>query len=676
MNAKPDEMIRTAPRMILLLLATFLSASALPAATPAEGAGGIERIIVLGFDGADPHLLQEWMDGGYLPNLKKLSEEGVFRPLHTANPPQSPVAWSSFAAGTWPGNHGIYDFLKRDPKTYLPDVSYLSTEKPTFHFFDLLVDKPARAISRRHGPSFWKIASDQRKKVIVLSVPYSFPPDTVPEGKLLSGLGVPDLRGTNSTFYYYATDLTAAEVSKGAGGSKFVKVARKGNRIDTVVEGPVNPLSESFERLEAPLSFTVDPGSRRVTIEMQGQTDTVGEGRWSDWFEIEYPVTYFYKMKGICRFYVIQADPEVQIYLSPLSLHPDDPYIPFTWPTSFSRELREKFGFFKTVGWIHDTSALNSEKISEAQFLDEMNQIMDKRREITLRTLEDEDFDLFISVFTATDRVSHMFYRLIDPDHPRYDAALANDYGTAIRDIYRKMDEIVGEIVDRHVDEHTLLMIISDHGFHSYRRGLNVNTWLVRNGYMTLKGMVEGKKIPDRLFSTREFFPNVDWKRTRAYAIGTGQVFINLQGREGQGIVRPGEEYRALVDEIRAGLLGVIDPKTGEKVLSNVYRRDDVFHGVSIDKAPDLQLAFREGYCTSWETRLGGIPKELFLPNRKKWSGEHAASDVAETNGIFFSSRKTSVEDPAIVDVAVTALELLGAKKGSEMEGRNLFDLH
>jgi predicted AlkP superfamily phosphohydrolase/phosphomutase len=380
-------------------------------------------------------------------------------------------------------------------------------------------------------------------------------------------------------------------------------------------------------------------------------------------------------MKGICRFYVIQTDPEVRVYLSPLSFHPDDPYIPFTYPANFSKELKEKFGFFKSVGWIHDTSALNSEKISEAQFLEEMRQIMAMRREMTLRTLQEEDFDLFISVFTATDRVSHMFYRLIDPDHPRYDAALADQYGSAIRDTYKEMDDIVGEIVERHIDDRTLLMIVSDHGFHSYRRGLNVNTWLVRNGYMTLKGMVEGRPIPDRLFSTREFFPNVDWSRTRAYAIGTGQVFVNLKGREGQGIVKPGTEYDTLVRELQEDLLSVTDPETGERAFSNIYLKGDTFHGVSLDKAPDLQLAFREGYCTSWETRLGGIPKDLFHPNDKKWSGEHAASDVAETNGIFFSSRKTSLDDPSIVDIATTALQLLGAKTLPEMEGRNLFHL-
>ncbi len=632
-----------------------------------------KRIIVLGFDGVDPDFLVKWMDDGRLPNLEKLAGSGVFRPLKVANPPQSPVCWSSFITGTWPGNHGIYDFLKRDPKTYLPDVSYMSTEKPTFKFFDLVLDNPASARSHRLGTPFWKIASDNNRRVVVLSVPYSFPPDTLKTGKMFSGLGVPDLRGTNSTFYYFATDLTSAEAAQGAGGAKFVQIKRNGDRIDTEIEGPVDPVAEDYRRLAIPLSFAVKADSKNLGIDLQGQSETVEEGKWSQWFEISFKVTPFYKMKGICRFYVIQTDPEVQVYLSPLSYHPDDPYIPFTYPKSFSSELKEKLGFFKTVGWIHDTSALNSEKITEEQFLDEMRQIMEKRKEMTLRCLEDEEFELLVSVFTATDRVSHMFYRLIDPEHPRYDEALAEKYGNAILDTYMTMDDIVGEIVDNHLDGNTLLMIVSDHGFHSYRQGLNVNTWLVQNGYMHLRGMVAGKPVPDNLFSSREFFPNVDWSKTRAYAIGTGQVFVNLRGREGQGIVNPGPEYQDLLREIRDKMLQIPFPATGELVFSNIYLKSDIFSGKAADQAPDLQLAFKEGFCTSWETRLGGIPKELFLPNNHKWSGEHAASDVADTEGIFFSSLGTLAVEPRIVDIPVTALELLGVEKTPNMEGTNLF---
>ncbi len=666
---------------VALLAAAFVTAPHLlspfgPHEAIASGAVSPERVIVLGFDGADPNLMAKWIDEGQLPNLKKLSETGYFHPLRTTNPPQSPVAWSSFTTGTWPGDHGIFDFLRRDPKTYMPDVSYLSTVKPTFHFFDLLLDEPAKAINRRRGEPFWKTASDQGHRVVVLSVPYSFPPDTLPEGKMLSGLGVPDLRGTNSTFTFFGTNITASEAARGAGGAKFVRIRKSGSKpIETVVEGPVDPTAEEYTRLTVPLTFEVNGQASSIGISMQGQTENVKKGEWSPWFEISYKITPFYTISGICRFYVKQVAPEVQVYLSPLSYHPDDPYIPFTYPRSFSSELKEKVGFFKAVGWVHDTSALNSEKITEDQFLDEMRQIMDKRREITLRCLEDENFELLISVFTATDRVSHMFWRLTDPLHPRYDEDLAGKYGDAILNTYKRMDDIVGEIMDKHVDEKTVLMIVSDHGFHSYRYGLNVNTWLVRNGYMFLKGMVAGRDIPDKLFSSREFFPNVDWKRTRAYAIGTGQVFINLKGREGQGIVKPGEEEDALIQEIKTKLLAIEDPATGVKVLSNVYLKEGESLGASSGKAPDIQLAFREGYCTSWETRLGGIPKELFLPNEKKWSGEHAASDVAETSGIFFSSVKPSDLEPRIVDVSVTALELLGASRKPEMKGVNLFDV-
>jgi predicted AlkP superfamily phosphohydrolase/phosphomutase len=661
------------------LASLFITIFPLPGISRAMAAqavdrSSIDRVIILGFDGVDPHLMEKWMSEGYLPNLKKLSENGYYHPLRTANPPQSPVAWSSFATGTWPGDHGIFDFLKRNPKTYLPDVSYLSTSKPTFKYFNLVLDNPASAKNERRGPSFWKVASDQGKRVVVLSVPYSFPPvDLNNNGKMLSGLGVPDLRGTNSTFFYFATDITASEASRGAGGAKFVRIVKKGNSIETAVEGPVDPLAETYKRLSLPLSFTVDATSNTIEITLQGQTEKVKAGSWSPWFGVSYKITPFYKEKGICRFYVEQVTPEVQVYLSPLSYDPDDPYIAFTYPKSFASELKEKVGYFKTVGWVHDTSALNAEKITEGQFLDDMHQVMEKRKEMTLRCLEDEKFDLFISIFTATDRVAHMFWRLTDPKHPRYDRALAEKYGNAIRDVYRSMDEIVGEVIDRSLDGHTLLMVMSDHGFHSYRIGLDVNTWLVRNGYMTLKGMVEGRPIPDRVFTNGEFFPNVDWRRTRAYSIGTGQIYINLKGREGQGIVNPGKEYQDLVDEIRSKLIETTYPPTGEKVFVNIYKKEGEFLGESSDLAPDLQLAFRDGYCTSWETRLGGIPRELFLPNTKKWSGEHAASDVYQTSGVFLSNMKTTSSEPRIVDISSTALDMLGTRPTNRMVGIDLF---
>src|SRR5438094_542563 len=273
---------------------------------------------------------------------------------------------------------------------------------------------------------------------------------------------------------------------------------------------------------------------------------------------------------------------------------------------------------------------------------------MDEVRASTLRELGRPDWDLLVSVFTQTDRVAHMFYRLLDPDHPRYDAVLAARFGDAVLRVYQRMDAIVGEVLARLGPEATLL-VVSDHGFHSYRTGLNVNTWLRDHGYL-----VQGPLAPGA--ETEDFSPGVDWSRTRAYALGTGQIYVNLRGREGRGVVGPGAEYDALLDAIARGLEAEVDPATGERFVARVYQGREIFPGAPPERMPDLQLAFRDGYRTSWRTPLGGIPKDLLEPNLKKWSGDHAASDVVDTPGVILASRRLAADDPAIVDLARTAL--------------------
>jgi len=257
-----------------------------------------------------------------------------------------------------------------------------------------------------------------------------------------------------------------------------------------------------------------------------------------------------------------------------------------------------------------------------------------------------------------------MFYRFLDPDHPRYDAVLAARFGDAVLRVYQRMDGIVGEALDRLGPEATLL-VLSDHGFHSYRTGLNVNTWLRDHGYLVQGPVAAGAEKED-------FFPGVDWMKTRAYALGTGQIYVNLRGREGRGVVAPGAEYDALLDAIARGLEAEVDPATGERLVAKVYKGSDIFPGAPPERMPDLQIAFRDGYRTSWRTPLGGIPGDLLEPNLKKWSGDHAASDVADTPGVILASRRLVTDDPAIVDLAPTALAFLGVPVPPEMEGHAL----
>lgn len=631
-----------------------------------------KSMVIIGFDGVDPDLVQAAFDNGRLPNLRKLADDGVFERLSVTNPPQSPVSWTSFSTSTWPGNHGIFDFLARDPRTYFPKIGFQDLGKPGFDEKGNLVNQP-EATSLRNGTTFWKVVSEGGYPVTALNIPYSFPPDQISGSRIISGLGVPDLRGTNSTCFYYATDLTEAELKKPPGGNRFIKLEGKGSKYKTVVQGPYNN-AKPRKPVEIPLVFKVDEKKKMVTIDCADSKEKVAEGGWSGWFELEFDITPKYSTSGIARFHIIEAAPELKVYLSPVSMHPDDQFVPFSFPESFASYLAEEHGYFKNVGWVHDTSALNSEKLPEETFLEDSFEILQKREEMTLARLAEANTDLFISVFTITDRVSHMFYRFVDEEHPRYEPELAARFGGSIDRTYDRMDEIVGKVMEG-LEEDAVLMIVSDHGFHSFRRGLNVNTWLVRNGYMALKGYsgTNPEDIPDDAFSGSDFFRKVDWNNTQAYSVGTAQIYLNIKGREGKGIVERGTDATAkLLEEIASGLERIEDPDDGAHPVQKAYIESEVYTGESMDKAPDIQLAFSEGYQTSWKTRMGGMVPELFSDNEKKWSGEHAGSDVADTEGVFFCNKKITGK-PAIVDVGVTALEFFGITAPSEMEGRDLF---
>src|SRR5438046_6311905 len=499
------------------------------------------------------------MEEGKLPRLRALAERGDFRRLASTNPPQSPVAWTTFATGTGPGRHGIFDFIERDPATYLPDVGTGGVRPPRY-WHGIVQSAPAEGWTRRRGVPFWQVAAEHGVHAVVLRVPYAFPPDPVPGGRMLSGLGVPDLLGTNSTFFYLAGDL-ATDGKGDPGGGRLVALSVTGDEAHADVPGPADPRGGGRPALTLPLRLRVDRAGDAVTIEFAGRQTRVARGAWSPWLAFRVPVVAplglpLVALDGLCRFHVLSLDP-LRVYMSPLNYAPAHPFAPLSSPFGYAAELAAALGPYKTVGWSEDTSALNAERIDEEAFLTDLNQTMDDVRASTLREPDRDDWQLLVSVFTQTDRVAHMFYRLLDPTHPRYDAALAARYGNAVLDVYRRMDAIVGEAVDR-VGPETPVLVISDHGFHSYRMGLNVNTWLRAHGYLVQGAIAAGQDDAD-------FFPGVDWSRTRAYALGTGQIYVNLRGREGHGIVAPGSEYDALLESIARALEAEIDPATDRK---------------------------------------------------------------------------------------------------------------
>ncbi|HSP07467.1 MAG TPA: alkaline phosphatase family protein, partial [Acidobacteriota bacterium] len=550
----------------------------------------------------------------------------------------------------------------------------------------------------REGTPFWVQAGSNGVRTTVLTVPLSFPPDDIPGGFMLAGLPLPDVRGTTGTFYYWATDLSDFELGDAEMGGKIARLEFTGDTANTVIVGPSSPIlkaeqealkkipkdqrtieqqaryeelmASGYKDVKMDLAVQKIPGGVKLTL--PDHSLELKKGEWSPWVEEVFDITPIVKVHGMAQFFLVEDQPEVKLYMSPINWDPRNPPLPITKPNGWSKELVKEVGIFHTLGWAEATWPLNEERIDEATFIHDAYAAMDDRIKIMENELKKKNWNLFVSVYETTDRFQHMFFRLIDPKHPYYDAALAERYKDAIRDVYKRADKIVGTAM-QYADADTTIMVVSDHGFHSFRKAVNLNTWLVMNGYMHLYGMEDKSYTLNDLFDKGQFWVNTDWSKTRAYALGLGQIYINLQGREKFGTVAPGQEYSALQNELITKLRDFKDPGTGDRVIDDVYKRDDIYHGEYVGNAPDLVVGFHDGYRVSWQTTLGGIPKDLVENNMKKWSGDHCSFDYKDTMGVFLTNKKVQKANPNLVDIAPTVYKLLDVPFVLNIDGKPLF---
>jgi predicted AlkP superfamily phosphohydrolase/phosphomutase len=662
-----------------------------------------QKVVVMGFDGMDPTLARQLMDQGKLPNLKRLAEAGTFAKLETTQPSESPVAWQSFITGVNPGKHGIFDFLRRDLETYIPDPSMGVQRQPPVFKWGFLPTSGPKLTSIRGGTPFWAHAGQSGIRSTILTVPMTFPAQPFEHGHLLSGLPLPDIRGTLGFFSYWATDLSSFEEGSTEMGGFLSRLLFEGGVAQTFLKGPDSPilkqeesellakkkkagsLSEAEQKRldslakggkEVNIPFTVrwTEGSKQAELDVQGTRLTLKQGEWSGWVPLTFRFNFLVKVKGMVQFHVIHADRELQIYASPVNMDPRQPPIPISAPDDFAPALVKELGLYRTLGWAEATWPLNEGRLDEADFLYDCERAFDDREKIILKRLESDDWDLFVAAIETTDRVSHMMWRLIDPKHPMYDAELAAKYGDAIEKVYRRADDLVGKIQAK-IPPDALFIVMSDHGFHSFRRGVNLNTWLVQNDYMVFQGEqgASQKTLADLFLSGRgKFWDGVDWSRTRVYAVGLGQIYFNLRGRESRGIVSAGAEYKALQDEIAAKLVQLKDPDTGEPVMRAVYKRDDIYTGDHLQLAPDLQAGFNDGYRVGWQDTLGAIQRAVVENNNRKWSGDHCATATEISGGVLFLNRKIGTAAPHIIDLGPTILKSLAVPLPTDLDGKPL----
>jgi predicted AlkP superfamily phosphohydrolase/phosphomutase len=624
----------------------------------------IDRLIVLGLDGMEPTLAEKFMAEGKLPNLARLKKEGTYARLRTTTPAISPVAWSSFMTGSEPSKHNIFDFLSRDPRTYLPDLSSARIGKPrrTLALGKYLVplSKPEIRGLRKSVP-FWKILGDKGIFSTVLRVPITFPPEKF-KGHLLSGMCAPDLKGSQGTFAFFTED--ADKVRKHEGGVA-VLVSREGKTIRTEISGPENTMLKEPREIRLPLTATIDGKAHGAWLEIDGQKRFFAKERtFTPWVRVVFKPGLGMKIRAICRFYIASLEPKFEMYMTPLNIDPDKPALPISHPFIYSVYLSKLLGRFITLGEANDTWALNEGALDEKAFLELTYSNHAEWEAMFWNALSKTPRGMVAIVFETTDSIQHMFFRYLDKGHPALKAAPARMSAGVIEELYRKMDDLVGRAAAA-LDGRSALFVMSDHGFKSFRRGVNLNSWLCRNGYLSL---ANGQK------ESGEWFKDVDWDNTKAYALGLGGVYLNLRGREARGTVAPGPEASALKAELGRKFAALKDGPEGRTAITNVYDRDAVYAGPYKDNAPDLIIGYNEGYRASWRGVTGIVDDVVFEDNTKAWSGDHCI-DPALVPGVLFSNLRLKTSNPSIMDIAPTALELFGLVPPAHMDGRGLVDV-
>lgn len=622
-----------------------------------------KKALILGLDGMDPHFLNIWMKQGKLPSFQRLANEGDFRPLRTSIPPQSPVAWSNFINGTNPGGHAVFDFIHRDPENYIPLFSASKTEesKKTITLGNYMFPLSGGKVKLlRKGKAFWQILEEHDIPSTVFKIPSNYPPAPTKQ-RTISGMGTPDILGSYGIFNHYTTE--SKEINQDIGGGRIHEVYVIGNRVEARLPGPPNTFKKDRPDLYIDFKVFIDPVNPVAKIVIQDHEFILREGEWSGWKRIHYPLIPTQSVSGICMFYLKQIRPQFKLYVSPVNIDPENPALPISTPSHYADELEDKFGPYFTKGLPADTSALDNDVLNDGEFLQQDDFVLQERRNMLDYELERFDSGLLFYYVSSTDQRQHMFWRLIDKKHPMYDPTLASKYGNAIENIYIEMDSLLEKALKR-VDKDTTVLVMSDHGFTPFRRGLNLNSWLKENGYLRL--------INEWKQGEEAFFLNTDWSRTKAYALGLNGLYINQRGREAEGIVSSGTEKEALVREIARKLENLTDPQTGEKVVLHAYVAKDVYQGPYVEEAPDIIVGYNRGYRVSWASPLGRIPKSILEDNTEKWSGDHCmAPDVIP--GILLANRKIKADSPALYDLTPTILKIFGLPKTREMIGEPIF---
>ena len=645
--------------------ATLLGGGLSALAARSSAGTGHRRVLVLGIDGLAPDILVRLVGEGRMPHFASLMKDGDFRKLRSSIPPQSPVAWSNFITGMNPGEHGIYDFIHRDPATLSPYLSTSGTfpagaSVPLGGYRIPLAGGGGKLL--RHGPAFWKLLDERGVPCTLYKLPANFPPVEC-GAQTISGLGTPDMLGTYGVSSY-VTDVEPPNREK-LTDTHVTVVDMSRHTCEAFLIGPENRFRSKPAPMEVRFTVHRDPANPVARIRVQDTELLLKEGEWSDWVRVRFQMLpALASATGTCRFFMKEVHPHFRLYVSPINIDPGNPAMPISTPPDYSRQLVRELGPFYTQGIPNDTKALSGGILSEDEYLQQSAIVHEERMKAYDYCLKNFRSGLLFFYFSSVDLNSHMYWRAMDPRHPLYTSELGRQYGATIDDLYVAMDGVLAKALDT-IDDDTTLIVLSDHGFSPFYRMFNLNGWLVENGYASV--LDAGRRGSDKLFD------NTDWGKTLAYGLGINSLYLNVRGRERSGCVSRGRQEKMLRDEIAEKLDEVKDPETGERVIRKAYRKEEAYHGRYMEDAPDIVLGYSRGYRASWRTILGSYDKEILGDNDDKWSGDHCM-DVNELPGVLLTNRKITSESPGLIDLAPTILAEYGVEPPAGTEGKNILE--
>jgi predicted AlkP superfamily phosphohydrolase/phosphomutase len=610
------------------------------------------------------------MDLGRLPNFKRLAELGSLQPLATTMPALSPVAWSSFITGMTPGGHGIADFIARDPATYTPVFAIYENTAPelTISIGDVhLPIKGGGPRNLRRGRPFWSYLTERDIPAWVSKIPTNFPVEETAT-YAIAGMGTPDLVDSYGVFTYFTSN--PFEDFPGLEGGEILYVDVADNVVRSRLPGPLNTLrtpkgtgSDPYaNHATIPFTLYLDPQADGARLDIQGQSILLARGQYSPWVKLSFdllPVAG--SVSGIARFLLKGVAPHVQLYVTPINIDPSAQAAPVTYPASFGAEIARDIGAFWTKGLPADVKAFDHKVINDEEYVGQAELLLHEQMALFDHQWSRFKGGLFYFYISSTDQDAHMLWRNMDPTHPKHHESDLRFAGW-IPHLYEEMDKLVGKVLPA-VDDRTLVLVCSDHGFAQFARQFHLNTWLRDNGYLKLKESA-AKKEETSIF-------DVDWSGTAAYGVGFNGLYVNLQGREGQGIVPP-EKVAELTSRLARELEAVVDPETGQRPIAKVYRRDEMYLGPATPIMPELLVGYTPGYRNASSSVLGATGRPTIDLNPWAWSGDHSmARDLVP--GTLLSSRRTAKAEPSILDLPVSILEFFGVETPQQMVGSSIF---